>query len=78
MNFSEKIKRELFIQMKKQINEFLKNRVQKILKTFQKILPSNNIVEDLSFDMEKEINDDESITQRKNITDKKRINLSTI
>lgn len=78
MNFSEKIKRELFIQMKKQINEFLKNRVQKILKTFQKILPSNNIVEDLSFDMEKEINDDESINQRKNVTDKKRINLSTI
>lgn len=78
MNFPEKIKRELFIQMKKQINEFLKNRVQKILKTYEKILPSNNIVEDISFDLEKEIIDDESSTQKKGINDKKRMNLSKL
>jgi len=73
LNFPEKISKELLIQMKQQIFQALKIRLQKIVNTYQNIMPSENL-QDISLDGS-EKPEEESLL-KKSLIEKKRLNLS--
>ena len=72
LNFPEKIKKDLLIQIKQQILQALQTRFKKIHNTYQNIVPSDNLA-DLSMDGSEKFDEDNLL--KKSLHEKKRLNL---